>query len=132
MSVKVLSEINACSTLVDTTCQCGAHVAKGGMLFDLTFRDYEGYCTDGYECCETCRSGIGLLFEMESNLHALSYDHDAEIARREDEEAAWRLECKRQEGQERADRLRRERKACATARRAHWVDKVNSAFARVA
>ena len=131
MSVKMISEINATSTLKAYTCTCGAHVPARSVTFDIVARDYDGYCSDAWEECPSCaREHRWEEFTHEWNINRLGHDWDAIVAQREEEDRLWWIAQKAKEAQRVADRRRKDRKACATARRAHWIDKVNSAFSK--
>lgn len=144
MAVKNPCEVQKEITTEETRCLFCNHASEGehrmmpaGSTFYVrVFRDWDDIETDVNYECEDCARDKGMIEEFHSEenqkdilWYAGAWDrHQAMLAEIRQE----REDAKRWDGHNTQRKRLAHRKACASARRKHWVDKINSAFQRVA
>jgi hypothetical protein len=106
----------------------------GTTWYVRIFRDWDGLETDVNYHCEDCAKSMGLVEEYHSEANQIDIEWyagawDRHVAL-EEEIRREREDAKRMDGHNRQRRRLAHRKECARARRAHWVDKINLAFAK--
>jgi hypothetical protein len=104
----------------------------GEVFYVRVFRDWDDLETDVNYHCSKCAESRGLVAEYNSEenqrdikWYAGAWDRHVAL---EEEIRQEREDAKRTDGHNRQRKRQAHRKACASARRAHWVDKINLAF----